>query len=631
LITGEQVLKKIKLPEEVYDQLDDILGYIEEGELEDAVDIVDALAEEFPGSYDVQLHRIHVYRSAGVFSDVVLPLIESCHATDPEDLEVWVMLIEELAELGFFGLAQKELELLQSSTVDIDETVFSPELTGSIDEAVQVEKSEFFGDNHASGTKYLLLNLAEKALYFHDFENARRYCNDLCKDAPDSIHSWILSARISFMAGDTDTAISSARKAIEISTAFGEPYYILTFAELLSGREPEKFPHLCDSLVDKGIGYQAYQLVLSGQTDALNILYDRYGDEIPGHPDAERFFECLAFAFYEKGDTSSANSLWHFATAIEPEGSFLADYHLKEGSGEDSEIPFLFFGPSCFPSFFSSAVEDAVTGNVSVPDVSFHPDEIRMLPYIFSLVLESGDATLVRITADLLVSCKDYPESSQECIVTSMRKFCESKRLSGSTRAYISRLLPAFGGTPPDSIYYKGRFVPFPHQRLAFDKINPCSEGSEEHLYFELILENENLPETPLSEIEEICKSLFSKTDGNPHIGVEYSRILVCLGKFDEAGEVVRHLHGRYPDILSVRLIFHEINLPQGLSDARQIVEECSESSLGAVEFRELKFLEAALLLLENQHEAALLELDSLDLLLPAFSSFTAARRDGIG
>lgn len=622
------MLQKIKLPEEVKEQLEDILSYIEEGEIEDAVDIIDALAEEFPDSFDVALHRVIVYRSLGINNDLILPLIESCHAVDPNDLEVWFILIEELAELGFFGLAEKEVELLKSSTNVQFESTDSEELFKSITAAAQHERSDFFGETADAAKKYLLLNLADKALYFRDFDSAKRYTEDLKKDASDALHTWIINSRFHFLSNELKEAEVCAKTAIEKSPTHGEAYYILSFAEILQGRQASTSPLMSLELADSGISYQAYHLILTEQFDALLSLYDKNSDTISSHSDAVRFFECVAFVLYSRGEIKRANSLWQFANTLEPQGSLLAELQLGNSTADEVEKPFVFFGPSEFPYFFSSALENFSAYEESSSTISFSKNEINILPHIFETVLKYADSELVKLTSQIILDYKEELLPFFPKISASVKNFAEGKRLSSETRAFVAHLSEVFGGNVINTIYHNGQKVYIPFDKLLMEAINPCVGDSEEYFYFDIIQEN-MMPES-LPELEEMCRSMFEKSSQNPHIGVEYVHVLQALGKHDEADFIIKDLYKKNPEELSVKLLALESQLPENISEAKNMISSLSEKKLTPIEFREFQLLKSSLALLDASIEKSLLELDVLQIALPAFKVVTARRRESI-
>jgi tetratricopeptide (TPR) repeat protein len=621
------VLTKSNLPEEVFEQLEDILSYIEEGDLEDAIDIIDALAEEFPDSYEVAFHRIRVYRTIGINSEMVLPLIESCHATDPSDLEVWTMLIEELAELGFFGLAEKELELLKSSTNSDFEELYPEDFSNSIQEAARIERSDFFGDSAESGKKYLLLNLAEKAIYFGDFAIAKKYCDDLTKQAPESVRTWTIVARFHFLSSDIPAAITNARRAIDTDSSYGEPYYILSLSELILGKTPAIYPELCTVILERGVSYQAYYLILTGQYDALLSLYEKYNDIVSSHPDSARFFECLAFVLYSKNEVQRANSLWQFANSLEPEGSLLAELHLQDDSDEMAEKPFLFFGPSEFPCFFSRELEKFAQDNDTTLNISFSEEHIKLLPGIYTTILKLGDAALVRLTSSILAyHSGQLSEESVRTIHTSMLEFIKGKRLSAPTRAFVAQLLRFFGDTSVSHIYWNDRKVPLLFHKLLPTNINPFIEGTDEFFYYEVIMEN--MHTDSLEELGDMCRSMFEKSYHDPYLGIEYVRILIALGKFDDADFIVKDLCKKNPDLLPLQLLKYDIQLPQNITQACDLVSILSDKRLTPLEFREYQFLKSSLALLDGSPENSLIELDTLELLLPVFHTLCKAKKE---
>ncbi len=622
------MLQKLKLPEEVHEQLEDVLSYIEEGEVDDAVDIIDALAEEFPDSYEVALHRVHVYRSLGIYNDLILPLVESCHAVDPTDLEVWVILIEELAELGFFGLAEMELELLQSSTTSLSNDICPEKFIKSVREAALYERSDFFGDGTEAAKNYLLLNLAEKALYFRDFTTAERYCKDLSTQAATSVHTWTINAKYYFLTGELTHAIHSATNAIKISPTQGEAYYILTFAELLSGKEPETFPLVSNTLLDSGISYQAYHLLLSKQYDKIISLYEKNSDIVSSHPDAARFFECVAFVLHSRNEVQRANSLWQFANTIEPEGSLIAQLHLHTTDSSNPEKPFLFFGPSEFPHFFSSTLEQIFSGKIELSDCELTPAQREVLPFIYQIVLSCGDAELVRLTSSMIVHHAKELSGFSEMISSSMIAFSSGTRLSGATRAFVAQLLPVFGKDSVTHIFCKGRKVPLLNDRLDSSSINPFKEDTDEYFYYEVLLENMN--EESMNELEDMCHSIFEKTANNPDIGVEYARTLITLGKFNHADSIIKELFKNHSGSIAVMLLYYEVHLPQKLSEARKIIAEYSDVKLDPIAFREYQLLKSSVSLLDASEEAALIELDALELLLPVYGVFCRFKRESI-
>jgi tetratricopeptide (TPR) repeat protein len=624
------VIKKEALPEEVEEQLQDIISYLEEGEYEDAVDIVEALAEEFPESYEVILHKVHVYRSLGLHSDEVLPLIEECHAADPSDLDVWVMLVEELAELGFLGLAEMELELIRSSTTDLKEEVCSEEFTTSIREASALEKSEYFGDAPDASRLYIAYNLADKSLYFKDFSQASRYTRELIEQAPTAAQSWLIYARYHFQTGNMNEAIRAAREAIAIAPDNGEAYYIQSFSEQLLGTKLTTYPELSTSLLDVGISYQAYHLIFTDQVEALIALYEEEKDLASSHPDGMRFFECLAFIFYQRGEREKAITCWQHANALEPEGSLLSELHLKDiqEEHEDSDIPYILFGPSEFPAFFSQLIERNLDEVGEDALESLTKEQLEIIPNLYSTVLMYADMGMVKLTTQLLISHIETLKD-KKTILESMYTFAKGKRLSGKTRAFIAHLMAISGNTAPNAIFYRGRFVPFQSDTLEFIPLNMFEEGTDEYFYFEIILEN--IREGSFSDIEEVCKGIIEKTGNHPVFGVEYARILLTLGKFDTAEKVIRVLAKNNPDNLTISLLLSEVELPGNLSHAKTLLEEVEKKkSLSPVEFREYQFLKSSVHLYEESIEDALLALDTFELTFPELEELSILKREAI-
>jgi tetratricopeptide (TPR) repeat protein len=626
----KKVIKKETLPEEVEEQLQDILSYLEEGEYEDAVDIVEALAEEFPESYEVILHKVHVYRSLGLHSDEVLPLIEECHAADPSDLDVWVMLVEELAELGFLGLAEMELELIKSSTTDLKEEVCSEEFISSIREASALEKSEYFGDAPDASRLYIAYNLADKSLYFKDFSQASRYTTELIEQAPTAAQSWLIYARFNFQSGNMKEAIRASKKAIEIAPDNGESYYIQSFSEQVLGTKLTIYPELGTTLLDIGISYQAYHLIFTDQIEALIALYENEKDLASSHPDGMRFFECLAFIFYQKGDFEKATTCWQHANALEPDGSLLSELHLKDLQEEqdDSNIPYILFGPSEFPAFFSQLIERNMDEVGEDALSTLTQEQLEVIPNLYSTVLMYADMGMVKLSTQLLISHFETLED-KATILESMLTFAKGKRLSGKTRAFVSHLISLLGTTTLDAIFYRGRYVPFQNLTLDYVPLNVFEEGTDEYFYFEIILEN--IREGSLSEIEEVCKGIIEKTENHPAFGVEYARILLTLGKFDTAEKVIRELKKNNPDNISISLLLSEIELPANLTDAKMLLEKVEQKkSISPVEFREYQFLKSSVHLYEESIEEALLALDSFELTFPELAELSTHKREAI-
>lgn len=619
------MLKKGDLPEEVQEQIEEVMTYLSEGEVEDAIDIIDELADEFPDSYEVVLAQIHVYRSLGINTNTLVPLAESCHAADPTDLEVWIILIEELAELGFFALAEMELELLSSSSSPVPKEICSEEFIKSIKDAASFERNDFFGNTSHSARHYLLYNLAEKAIFFDDYPTAKKHIDELLNIASDSIFSWLSSAKYHFQQSSFSEAIEACKKAISISPNYGEPYYILAKSELLSGLSVSKYPQLNEKLLEYGISHQAFYLILSNQREELINLYEKNSDFISSFPDASRFFECVAFLLFENNEKQRANSLWQFAQTLEPNGSTLAETHIAASNIDDPEIPYIFFGPLEFPYFFSNAIEGYITLGGDLSKYKFSKEELKIIPEIYKMILSFGDSDLVKISTSILLNKSKNLKTSNAKIVESMFNFCSSERLSASTRAYVAQTISLFGGNELPLIKKHGKTIPLLLDSISTNSINPFTEGTDEYFYFDIL--TENLQETSIVELESMCKSLFEKTSGNVHFGIELGRVLLLLGKFDEAETIISKLHKSYPKEAAVTFLYHESKLPQLLKEAKEMVKKHSNSKLDPISFREYQFLKSAIANIDSNSEIANLELDKLELVLPDFKSICNMRR----
>jgi len=607
------VLNREKLPEEVEEQLQEIEHFLNEGDFEDALDIIDGLVEDYPHNYEVLLQKIRVYKTVGAFSNEVLTLLEKCHASEPTDLEVWMMLVEELVSLGLLALAEKELELIKSSVKDIEKEEDAAEFISSIIAASVQERNEHYGERPDAARLQILLNLAEKSLFLKDFDQALKHIEELTDKAPECAQNWRTAARMHFIAGSFERASIAAKKAIELDKKSGEVYYVLALSECALGLQLTPFPELSENLLDQGISYQSYYLLFSGQGDTLIELYEQEADSVSGHPDAMRFFECLAFVYYMKGDEREALATWQRAVALDPEDSLIAELSQRylEDSEDDAEVPFVLLGPSEFPHFFSRELEYRVEGRPLTELPPLKDSEISALPHLFSLVLSFGDEMLVRTSLSLILDYYDKI-SDKEKLHSSMLDFANGVRLSSLPRVSIAHLLNDLGVEAPEEIYIRGRFVIFAPKKIQIEPVLSFPEGSDEELYYSIL--EESIAEGVLERAEEIGREAFKVNPTDPNFGVEFARTLLLIGKFDEADTVIDKLLDANPKNDALRLLECESRLHENLTKAKDLLEELSKkNSFTTSEYREFQLLSAALALREGDVEKAIHDLDVLE------------------
>ncbi|HMO16515.1 MAG TPA: hypothetical protein PKA63_01805 [Oligoflexia bacterium] len=603
---------------------------ISEGELYDALDIINHMAKSYPNLDQVLLKKIEICSSLGIHSKETLSILETLHSNNPSDIDIWLLLVGELSSFGLFALAEKEIELILSSAEGFSADEDTNDFITDIRQISASEREHIFND---SERLQLIYNLAEKSLLNANLDKAIQFAEELYTGSIDNLAVLVKASQIFYSSGEFKRAKSIAEEIISSDNSFSEAFEIAAFSARSLGEPVKNFPLPEESLFESEnsrIGSILRYLLLSGNENVIVSIFEKFEDSILSHPEAYEFLEALAFIEFRRGNRELAIEHWQRAALLEQDDSTISRLNLEEieQGEEDADAGFYFYGPHLFPAFFNREIVSFAESDDLSYKTSLTAAELPSLPNLAVMAIEFGDSNLVNLAARLALSVA-RESNSKNIVLTELKKITEGYRLSPFERMECLSILREHGFAETISIYFRNRKLNVPlikmeEEPVDLDVFLAAAEygrtkdtqnlnSSEMSLIIQKYLEAGDF-----ETVRTLALKAIISDPGNLRAYVDYLRSLKILGLFDEVEEHIDPLRSLPNKSTALQAFIFDFDLPESIDKGRYYLSSINiDEPLTEQDLRELQILRSSIFRYDDNEEEADNALDILELYIP--------------
>lgn len=460
-------------------------------------------------------------------------------------------------------------------------------------------------------------------LFEGDFARAIRFGEQLLDRQPDFIPAMNNLSDAYFHIGKTDKAIALSRRALEIAPDNLYALASLTRYLYLTGQHDEA-ARCCDRLRttdakdDDGRCRKAETWSFVGDDEAVLAAFEEArsaGALEAKSPATVLLYHLAAVASARHGDWRQATRYWRKSLAIKPEFD-LAKANLEDAGREVDErngpwyLPLSSWiaGPSLdelrrlFTRPASRKSEEAVA-QAARSFAHAHPEFIHLVPAL----LDRGDPA-AREVASRLAMILETPE-----MLDALRTFCLSQRGPDAMRIDTADYLSRRGAMPSSKVrmWLRGQWEEILTRSYEITS-EPIDTGRSDQVQEWMYDGFQALRHGDAEESERLFRKCLDIEGDAPDLLNNLAASYSVQGRIDEAHQLIRSIHERWPDYFFGQIGMANIALAAGdLETAKRYLEPLLEQQrLHCTEFSALATANVRLLLLKGEVEGAQYWLD---------------------